>query len=80
MIDRDHESLVVFTGFEEVLRTILPPSLGFVRISVRLPEVVLVTRSGDFSLDAISGGISSLVDLAWQVFMYAPPHAVCGHD
>ncbi len=73
VIDRDHESLVVFKGFEEVLRTILPPSLGFIRISVRLPEVVLVTRSGDFSLDAVSGGISSLVDLAWQVFMYASP-------
>lgn len=73
VIERDLDSLAVFTGFEDVLKTILPPSLGFTRLAVRLPEVVLVTRSGDFSLDAVSGGISSLVDLAWQVFMYAPP-------
>jgi energy-coupling factor transporter ATP-binding protein EcfA2 len=72
VIDRDPESLAVFEGFQRVLETVLPPSLGFRRLAVRLPEVVLVTRSGDFSLDAVSGGIASLIDLAWQVFMYAP--------
>jgi len=71
VIDRDPESLDTFEGFQDVLRTVLPPSLGFIRLAVRLPEVVLVTRSGDFSLDAVSGGISSIIDLAWQVFMYA---------
>jgi predicted ATPase len=71
VIDRDHESLSMFEGFQEVLAKVLPPSLGFKRLAVRLPEVVLITRSGDFSLDAVSGGISSLIDLAWQVFMYA---------
>jgi energy-coupling factor transporter ATP-binding protein EcfA2 len=71
VIEKNPESLAILEGFENVLRTILPPSLGFVRLSIRLPEVVLVTRTGDFSLDAISGGIASLVDLAWQVFMYA---------
>ena len=70
VIDRDAESLETFEGFQQVLRTILPPSLGFVRLAIRLPEVVLITRSGDFSLDAVSGGISSLIDLAWQVFMF----------
>ncbi|MNX87536.1 recombination protein F [compost metagenome] len=70
-IERDEESLRTFEGFQAVLRKILPPSLGFLRIQIRLPEVVLVTRSGDFSLDAVSGGISSLIDLAWQIFMYA---------
>lgn len=71
VIERNPESLAIFKGFEDVLRTILPSSLGFLHLSVRLPEVVLITRTGDFSLDAISGGIASLVDLAWQVFMYA---------
>jgi predicted ATPase len=71
IIDRDLESMKTFEGFEDVLRTILPASLGFLRLAVRLPEIVLVTRSGDFSLDAVSGGIASLIDLAWQVFMYA---------
>jgi hypothetical protein len=63
--------LSIFQGFENVLRTVLPPSLGFIRLAIRLPEVVLITRSGDFSLDAVSGGVASLIDLAWQVFMYA---------
>ena len=71
VIDKDEESQATFEGFQAILATILPPSLGFVRLAIRLPEVVLVTRSGDFSLDAVSGGISSLVDLAWQIFMYA---------
>lgn len=71
VIDRDEESLAMFEGFQNVLATVLPPSLGFKRLAVRLPEVVLITKSGDFSLDAVSGGISSLIDLAWQVFMYA---------
>ncbi|WP_162249936.1 AAA family ATPase [Massilia sp. Root351] len=71
VIDRDSESLEMFEGFQKVLATVLPPSLGFKRIAIRLPEVVLITRSGDFSLDAVSGGISSLIDLVWQVFMYA---------
>lgn len=71
VIERDQESLETFAGFQDVLSTVLPPSLGFIRLSVRLPEVVLVTRSGEFSLDAVSGGIASLIDLAWQVYMYA---------
>jgi energy-coupling factor transporter ATP-binding protein EcfA2 len=71
VIDQDAESLATFSGFQEVLHQILPPSLGFVRLAVRLPEVVLVTQSGDFPLEAVSGGIASLIDLAWQIFMYA---------
>jgi energy-coupling factor transporter ATP-binding protein EcfA2 len=73
VIEKDPESLAVFEGFQSVLRTILPPSLGFLHLTVRLPEVVLVTRTGAFSLDAVSGGIASLIDLAWQVYMYESP-------
>lgn len=73
VIDPDPESLETFTGFQEVLRKVLPPSLGFLQFAVRLPEVVLITKSGDFSLDGVSGGVSSLIDLAWQIFMYATP-------
>jgi AAA domain, putative AbiEii toxin, Type IV TA system/AAA domain len=71
VIESNSESLATFQGFESILRTVLPVSLGFERLAVRLPEVVLITRSGEFSLDAVSGGIASLIDLAWQVFMYA---------
>ena len=70
-IDPDHESLATFNGFQDVLLKILPPSLGFLRLAIRLPEIVLITRSGDFSLDAVSGGVASIIDIAWQIFMYA---------
>lgn len=60
----------LFLGFQEVLRGLLPIELGFERIEVRMPDVVLVTTSGTFSLDAMSGGVSSIVGLAWQIFMY----------
>lgn len=69
-IDKDQDSLDTFEGFQRILRRVLPPSIGFVRIAIRLPEVVLVTRSGDFSIDAVSGGVAALVDLAWQIFMF----------
>lgn len=32
--------------------------------------MVLETNSGDFLLDAVSGGIGAILDLAWQIYMY----------
>lgn len=58
-------------GFVEVLKKILPPSLGFMDISIRTPEVVLQTRSGEFLLDAASGGIMTLIDFAWRLHLYS---------
>ena len=58
-------------GFQEVLRKIMPVSIGFRRIEIRMPEVVLVTDSGDFSLDAMSGGVNAIFSIAWQIHMFA---------
>lgn len=60
-----------YEDFKEMLRKVLPPSIGFRDINVRIPDVVLVTDSGDFVLDAASGGLMALVDLAWQMFLYS---------
>jgi hypothetical protein len=60
-----------FTGFNEVLRLLLPPSLGFKTIAIRSPEVVLITDSGEFMLDASSGGIMTLIDVAWRIYMFS---------
>lgn len=46
--------------------------MGFKRLLVRVPEVVLDTETGPFSLDALSGGAAAVVDLAWQIFMFQP--------
>ena len=60
----------VFAGFQAVLKAVLPDSLGFLQLEIRLPEVVLVTKTGTFSLDAMSGGISAIFSIAWQIYMF----------
>ena len=63
------EARSAFEGFSRVLKSVLPADLGFQKVAIRMPEVVLETRTGDFSLDAASGGIAALLDLAWQIYM-----------
>lgn len=63
----------VFEKFQEVLRRVMPPELGFQKLEVRMPEVVCITKTGDFSLDAMSGGVNALFSIAWQIHMF-------GHD
>ncbi|MDS7930969.1 AAA family ATPase [Acinetobacter sp. V102_4] len=60
-----------FYAFKEILKHILPIELGFKDLSIRMPDIVLETDSGDFLLDASSGGIMSIIDLAWQIFLYS---------
>lgn len=61
------QAALTFETFQDVLRSILPTSLGFDQIKIRPPDVALITRTGEFSIDAVSGGLSALIDLAWQV-------------
>lgn len=68
-VQRNPEAVETFEGFQEVLRKVLPEDLGFQKLSIRLPDVVLECTSGDFSLDAASGGVAAIVDMSWQVFM-----------
>jgi hypothetical protein len=63
--------LDTFQGFNLVLRSLLPESLGFKEVAIRSPEVVLVTESGDFMLDASSGGIMTIIDVAWRIYMFS---------
>ena len=63
------EARSAFEGFSRILKSVLPADLGFQKVAIRMPEVVLETRTGDFSLDAASGGIAALLDLAWQIYM-----------
>lgn len=63
--------LSAYVGFVQALRTMLPESLGFQDIAVRPPEVVLVTKSGEFIIDAASGGLMTIIDLTWRLHMFA---------
>ena len=69
-IEADPELKGFFVGFQETLRIILPKSLGFREITIRSFEVVIITDTGDFIIDAASGGISALIDLSWQIYNF----------
>ena len=58
-------------GYEKILKCVLPPKIGFEKISVIVPEVVLCTNTGNFPLDAVSGGLASIINMTWQLYMFA---------
>lgn len=60
----------MFEEFQSILRILLPKSIGFQNLEIRMPDIVFVTQTGDFSLDAASGGIGAIVGISWQIFMY----------
>jgi predicted ATPase len=60
-----------YQGFEQTLQTALPQELGFKKLMVRNSEVVLECESGDFIIDGASGGISAIIDMVWQIYMYS---------
>lgn len=70
IVNPNEGAIKIYEGFIEILKTVLPPKLGFKSLSIRIPEVILETESGEFSLDAVSGGIASIIDLAWQIYMF----------
>ncbi|VVC84476.1 Putative ATP binding protein SugR [Sideroxydans sp. CL21] len=69
----DAEQVRHFEGFEQVLRKILPTTLGFQKIEIRNMEIVFVCNNSNdqFILETCSGGISSLIDIAWQIYMFS---------
>jgi len=70
-IEADLESKRNFDDFQNILRILLPQSLGFESITIRNYEIVLITKSGEFMIDAVSGGIASIIDLAWQIYNFS---------
>lgn len=71
----EYQSL--YEGFQDVLRRLLPREIGFRHLEVRMPDIVLVTDSGHFPLDAMSGGVSAVFSMAWQIFMYGVDKPNC---
>jgi hypothetical protein len=57
-----------YHAFVGILRKVLPPSLGFLDLAVRPPDVLLVTRSGEFLIDAASGGVTTLIEVAALIY------------
>lgn len=70
-MDANETLLEYYNGFQEVLKKVLPKTLGFEKFAIRNSEVLLICKSGEFVVDASSGGISAIIDLAWQIYFYA---------
>ena len=68
-LEPDDNARKMFESFQEILRKVLPGDLGFREIVIRLPDVILKCGDSEFSLDAASGGIAALMDVAWQIHM-----------
>jgi predicted ATPase len=70
-IVRNQDALDCYNEFVAALRKTMPESIGFKDLSIRLPDVVLVTESGDFMLDAASGGLMTIFDMTYRLLMYS---------
>lgn len=70
-IEADSELKKNFDDFQEILKILLPKSIGFQNITIRNYEIVLITDSGEFMIDAVSGGIASIIDIAWQIYNFS---------
>lgn len=70
-LERNEELYRAFEGFGRVLRKVLPREIGFQKLSVRLPDIVLKTRTGEFILDAGSGGVTAIIEIAWQLYLFS---------
>lgn len=76
----DDSSLANLKGFVEILKKVLPESLDFHDLSIRVTDVIMETGSGNFLIDAASGGLLSLIDLAWQIYIYSLTSIVAGSE
>jgi len=68
-VEGNPEARHIWDGFQEILSQVLPESLGFKRLRVRMPEVIVETSTGDFILDEASGGLSAVLEMSWQIFL-----------
>lgn len=72
IMPQDNEQIKNYEGFQDTLQRVLPKTLGFKCFEIRNMEVVFICNEGkdEFILETASGGISAIIDLAWQIYMY----------
>lgn len=68
-VDNNPLARDIWRGFLTILRQVMPPTIGFRRIRVRMPDIIIETDTGDFILDEASGGLSAIIEIAWQIFL-----------
>lgn len=73
-LDFNAQAHEVWTGFQKILHAVMPQSARFLRLRVRVPDVIIETESGDFVLDDASGGLAAVIEVAWQIFLRSHTH------
>ncbi len=76
-VQSNEEYKKLFLDFQKVLKIMLPKTLGFEKLEIRMPDVVLITTTGVFPLSSMSGGVNSLFGIAWQILMYGADKEHC---
>lgn len=64
------ELVGLYDDFQDLLKKVLPNEIGFQKLEVRSPEIVIVSRTGEFPIDSASGGLMSLIQTCWQIFLF----------
>lgn len=60
--------LAAYDGFMEVLKRIVPPEIGFQRIIIEPPDILVKTETGTFVIDSCSGGLLTLIEIAAIIY------------
>jgi energy-coupling factor transporter ATP-binding protein EcfA2 len=74
----DPIQLEAYNGFINVLRKIVPKEIGFRNLSIRPPNLVLETDTGEFLIDSASGGLTTLIEIAALVYTCSLSEPVSG--
>lgn len=67
-LGKDESQKNAYDGFVEILRELLPVDLGFEGLIVDAPDIVISTRSGTFLIDALSGGLTAIIEMAALIY------------
>lgn len=65
----DPEAAEVWDGFQSVVALLVPESLGFEGLTIEPPDVIVKSSQGNFPIDAVSGGLSAIFEMAFQIFL-----------
>ncbi|WP_281877265.1 AAA family ATPase [Nocardia sputorum] len=68
-VEFNENAAEIWEGFHNILTQVMPSTLGYIRMRIRTPDVILHTKTGDFILDDASGGLSAILEVAWQIFL-----------
>jgi hypothetical protein len=73
-VEGDSEAQRIWLGFQDILRVLVPESIRFERLIVRRSEVSIKTDMSEYPIDEVSGGLSAIIEISWQIFLTSLIH------